>query len=57
MHIEHRKARERAVKLLNSRKPEHPPDIYYIRRNEELFDRYIDQEAITALKNEATPRL
>ena len=35
-------ARGRAQKLLNYRKPEHPPDIYFIRRKPELLDKYLD---------------
>jgi hypothetical protein len=37
-------ARGRALSLLNESRPEHPPDIYFIRRNEKLLDKYLDQE-------------
>lgn len=30
--------------MLNSRKPEHPPDMYYIRRNPEMLERFLNDE-------------
>ena len=50
-------ARKRAVQLLNHRKPEHPPDIYFIRRNPALLDRYLDNEEMDQLIKDAAPRL
>jgi hypothetical protein len=41
---------------LNYRKPEHPPDIYFIRRNPQLLDKYLDQEEMDALIKEAPPK-
>lgn len=45
--------RHRAVELLNHRKPEHPPDIYFIRRNPKLLDKYLDQREMDAIMKEA----
>ena len=30
------------LKTLNKHKPEHPPDIYYIRRNPDFLKKYLD---------------
>lgn len=49
-------ARGRALKLLNKKKPEHPPDIYFIRRKPELLDKYLDQEEMHDLVREAPPK-
>ena len=49
-------ARQRALKLLNHRKPEHPPDIYFIRRKPELLDKYLDQQEMEMLVREAPPK-
>ena len=46
-------ARKRALGLLNHRKPEHPPDIYFIRRKPELLDKYLDQTEMDSLVKEA----
>lgn len=46
-------ARKRALNLLNHRKPEHPPDIYFIRRKPELLDKYLDQSEMDSLVKEA----
>lgn len=42
-------ARERAKQLLNQKKPQHPPDIYFIRRNHKLLDKYLDPEEMKDL--------
>lgn len=49
-------ARNRALKLLNHKKPEHPPDIYFIRRQPEMMDKYLDQEEMEELIKEAPPK-
>ena len=46
-------ARGRALKLLNGKKPQHPPDIYFIRRQPDLLDKYLDQEEMQDLVNVA----
>ena len=45
------------MQLLNHRKPEHPPDIYFIRRNPKLLDKYLDPVEMDGLVREAAPRL
>jgi len=30
--------------MLNNKKPEHPPDMYYIRRNPEMLERFLNDE-------------
>ena len=42
-------ANDRALQLLNKCKPQHPPDIYYIRRNKEMLDRFLDQSQMDKL--------
>lgn len=42
--------------MLNYKKPQHPPDIYFIRRNANFLERYIDKRAMESLKKEAAPR-
>jgi hypothetical protein len=49
-------ARQRALKLLNHRKPEHPPDIYFIRRKPELLDKYLDNSEMDSLVKEVPPK-
>ena len=49
-------ARKQALKLLNGRRPEHPPDIYFIRRKPELLDKYLDDEEMQDLVREAPPK-
>lgn len=49
-------ARNRALKLLNTKRPEHPPDIYFIRRKPELLDKYLDNEEMQDLVKEAPPK-
>ena len=46
-------ARKRALTLLNHRKPEHPPDIYFIRRKPELLEKYLDKTEMETLVNDA----
>ena len=46
-------ARMRASKLLNYRKPEHPPDIYFIRRKPELLDKYLNNKEMELLIRDA----
>ena len=48
--------RARAMKLLNHRKPEHPPDIYFIRRNPEMLDKYLDEDEMESLIKDAAPK-
>ena len=43
--------------MLNKSKPEHPPDIYFIRRNDRLMEKYLDQDEMKQLVKEADPRL
>jgi hypothetical protein len=50
-------ARKRAISLLNSSMPQHPPDIYFIRRNERLREKYMDQDEMANLIKNADPRL
>ena len=42
--------------LLNHRKPEHPPDIYFIRRNQNMLERYLNQREMDGLIKEAPTR-
>jgi hypothetical protein len=49
-------ARGRAKKILNYRKPEHPPDIYFIRRKPELLDKYLDHTEMNQIIKEAQPK-
>jgi len=49
-------ARGRALSLLNESRPEHPPDIYFIRRNEKLLDKYLDQEEMDQLIKVVDPK-
>ena len=46
-----------AIQNLNYRKPEHPPDIYFIRRNFKFLEKYLDPMEMNSLKNEASPKL
>ena len=39
--------------MLNQRKPEHPPDIYFIRRNPDLLDKYLDEKEMELLVKDA----
>ena len=39
--------------MLNYKKPEHPPDIYFIRRKPELLDKYLDESEMNDLVKEA----
>ena len=45
--------RDRAIRMLNHKKPQHPPDIYFIRRNPDLFRMYRDPREFQKLKAEA----
>ena len=49
-------ARKRALKLLNNSKPEHPPDIYFIRRNDQLLEKYLDKDEFKVLMKEVDPK-
>ena len=42
--------------MLNYKKPEHPPDIYFIRRNQELLNKFMDDREMNKLIKEANPR-
>ena len=46
-------ARRRACNLLNYRKPEHPPDIYFIRRKPHMLDKYLDKQEMHSIINDA----
>jgi len=48
--------KERAVSLLNYKKPEHPPDIYFIRRNQALLNKFMDDDEMNKLVRDAAPR-
>lgn len=48
--------KQRAIQLLNHRKPEHPPDIYFIRRNPKLLDKYLNNNEMDTLMKEASRR-
>lgn len=48
-------AREKALFRLNYRRPEHPPDVYYIRRDPNLVKRYLNQRDFEDLINRAQP--
>lgn len=37
-------SRKQALNKLNYRKPQHPPDIYFIRRNADFLTRYMDPQ-------------
>ena len=52
-----RAEKAKAIQVLNYRKPEHPPDIYFIRRNYRFLERYLDPTEMQNLKNEAAPKL
>ena len=41
---------------LNLGKPQHPPDIYFIRRNPQLLEKYLNPKEMEALINEASPK-
>jgi hypothetical protein len=49
-------ARGRALRLLNRKRPEHPPDIYFIRRKPEMLNKYLDIEEMQDLVKEAPPK-
>ena len=49
-------ARKRAVRLLNLKKPQHPPDIYFIRRNVNLLEKYLDDHEMEDVVNNAPPK-
>ena len=46
-------ARKRARSILNYREPQHPPDIYYIRRTPDLLNRFLhdDEEMNKVVEN------
>lgn len=48
-------ARQKALFRLNYRRPEHPPDVYYIRRDPNLVRRYLDPRDFQELINRAQP--
>jgi hypothetical protein len=41
--------------LLNHRKPEHPPDIYFIRRNPRLLEHYLNERQMQRVVDQAQP--
>ena len=38
---------------MNRRKPEHPPDIYFIRRKPEMLHKYLDNEEMHSIVSDA----
>ena len=49
-------SRKEALGKLNYRKPQHPPDIYFIRRNADFLSKYTDPREMMKLKKEAQPK-
>ena len=49
-------AKKRAVELLNTRKPQHPPDIYYIRRDAKKLEHFLDQDNMRDLQADVRPK-
>ena len=46
-----RDAKTQALNLLNKKKPQFPPDVYYIRRNPEMLTKFLEhQEHIIELQ-------
>ena len=41
---------------LFQQKPQHPPDIYFIRRNPQLLEKYLDEQEMEALIKDAPPK-
>ena len=37
-------AKKVALRILNRSPPQHPPDIYYIRRNEKMLNQYLEKD-------------
>ena len=49
----YRDAKSKALSLLNKKKPQFPPDVYYIRRNPEVLSKFLDnQDHITELQKD-----
>lgn len=51
------KARKRALEILNKKNPDHPPEVYFIRRNDHMIDKYLDPEEMSSLIERAEPRI
>ena len=49
-------AKQRALEILNSKQPEYPPDIYFIRRNKKLHGRYVDKTEMDKLIEQVPPK-
>lgn len=39
--------------MLNYREPQHPPDVYFIRRNPEMVKKYLDPKEMQTLIQKA----
>ena len=51
-----RDAKTKALSLLNKKKPQFPPDVYYIRRNPEVLNKFLENESnVTELQKDQTP--
>lgn len=50
-------ARERAKRILNQKPHEHPPDIYFIRRNPRMLSRFLDEDEMSQVVRKAAPKL
>ena len=49
--------RRQAIERLNYRESQHPPDIYYIKRNKDVLQTYLaDEERSRRIVERATPR-
>ena len=54
--LNYSEARSKALHLLNNKKPQFPPDVYYIRRNPEVLKTFLNhKEHITNLQKEQSP--
>ena len=51
--LNYRDARLKALHLLNTKKPQFPPDVYYIRRNPDVLKTFLnDKDHITNLQKD-----
>ena len=52
-----RDAKAQALLLLNKKKPQFPPDVYFIRRNEQALTKYLDNKSeLRELKKDQSPQ-
>ena len=49
-------AKYKALKNLNSHQPQHPPEIYFIRRNEQYMSKFMDDKEMNKLVKRANPK-